>query len=38
MLLVRFRDLTNNLKLMRREVVENLVLLEPDFAVKEEVR
>ena len=35
-LLARFRDLTNNLKLMRREVVENLVLLEPDFAVNAE--
>jgi SAM-dependent methyltransferase len=35
-LLARFRDLTNNLKLMRREVVENLVLLEPGFAVNAE--
>ena len=33
-LLARFRDLTNNLKLMRREVVKNLVLLEPGFAAK----
>ncbi|HLB10418.1 MAG TPA: glycosyltransferase [Gemmatimonadaceae bacterium] len=32
----RFRDLTNNLKLMRREVVERLVLLEPGFAVNAE--
>jgi hypothetical protein len=32
-LLARFRDLTNNLKLMRREVVKNLILLEPGFAV-----
>ncbi len=32
----RFRDLTNNLKLMRREVVQKLVLLEPGFAVNAE--
>jgi SAM-dependent methyltransferase len=32
----RFRDLTNNLKLMRREVVERLQLLEPGFAVNAE--
>jgi dolichol-phosphate mannosyltransferase len=32
----RFRDLTNNLKLMRREVVERLVLEEPGFAVNAE--
>lgn len=32
----RFRDLTNNLKLMRREVVERLVLREPGFAVNAE--
>jgi hypothetical protein len=32
----RFRDLTNNLKLMRREVVENLRLMEPGFAVNAE--
>ncbi|MFL5576904.1 MAG: glycosyltransferase [Gemmatimonadaceae bacterium] len=32
----RFRDVTNNLKLMRREVVERLLLLEPDFAVNAE--
>lgn len=33
----RFRDLTNNLKLMRREVVEDLVLREPGFAVNAEI-
>jgi dolichol-phosphate mannosyltransferase len=32
----RFRDLTNNLKLLRREVVEKLLLLEPWFAVNAE--
>ena len=32
----RFRDLTNNLKLMRREVVEDLRLLQPGFAVNAE--
>jgi len=32
----RFRDLTNNLKLMRRDVVERLQLLEPGFAVNAE--
>ena len=32
----RFRDLTNNLKLLRREVVEKLHLLEPWFAVNAE--
>lgn len=31
-----FRDLTNNLKLMRREVVENLDLNQPGFAVNAE--
>jgi len=31
-----FRDLTNNLKLLRREVVEKLCLLEPGFAVNAE--
>ena len=36
-LLARFRDLTNNLKLMRREAVENLILLEPGFAVNAEI-
>jgi len=35
-LLRKFRDLTNNLKLMRREVVENLQLTEPGFAVNAE--
>jgi glycosyltransferase involved in cell wall biosynthesis len=35
-LLRRFRDLTNNLKLMRREVVENLQLNAPHFAVNAE--
>lgn len=33
----RFRDLTNNLKLMRREVVENLQLTQPGFAVNAEI-
>ena len=37
LLLSRFRDLTNNLKLMRREVAERLVLLEPGFAVNAEI-
>jgi dolichol-phosphate mannosyltransferase len=32
----QFRDLTNNLKLMRREVVEQLRLQEPGFAVNAE--
>ncbi|MBA3967334.1 MAG: glycosyltransferase [Nitrospirales bacterium] len=32
----RFRDLTNNLKLFRREVVDQLQLLEPGFAVNAE--
>jgi len=36
-LLARFRDLTNNLKLMRREVAERLVLLEPGFAANAEI-
>ncbi|MFB2983773.1 glycosyltransferase [Microseira sp. BLCC-F43] len=31
-----FRDLTNNLKLMRREVVENIQLTQPGFAVNAE--
>ena len=35
-LLRRFRDVTNNLKLIRREVVEKLQLLEPWFAVNAE--
>jgi hypothetical protein len=32
----RFRDLTNNLKLMRREIADCLVLREPGFAVNAE--
>lgn len=32
-----FRDLTNNLKLMRREVVEKLKLTQPGFAVNAEI-
>jgi dolichol-phosphate mannosyltransferase len=32
----RFRDLTNNLKLMRREVVDHLQLTQPGFAVNAE--
>lgn len=32
----QFRDLTNNLKLMRREVVEQLQLTQPHFAVNAE--
>jgi hypothetical protein len=32
----RFRDLTNNLKLMRREVVENMTLTQPGFGVNAE--
>jgi SAM-dependent methyltransferase len=35
-LLRRFRDLTNNLKLMRREVVDQLRLTQPGFAVNAE--
>lgn len=35
-LLRRFRDLTNNLKLMRREVAERLQLMQPGFAVNAE--
>jgi dolichol-phosphate mannosyltransferase len=35
-LLRRFRDLTNNLKLMRSEVVEDLILREPGFAINAE--
>jgi glycosyltransferase involved in cell wall biosynthesis len=35
-LLRRLRDVTNNLKLMRREVVEGLQLLEPGFAANAE--
>jgi dolichol-phosphate mannosyltransferase len=33
----RFRDLTNNLKLMRREVVDDLILREHGFAVNAEI-
>jgi len=36
MLLRRFRDLTNNLKLIRREVMAKLQLREPGFAVNAE--
>jgi dolichol-phosphate mannosyltransferase len=36
LLLRKFRDLTNNLKLMRREVVADLRLCEPGFAVNAE--
>jgi SAM-dependent methyltransferase len=32
----RFRDLTNNLKLFRREVLERMVLTQPGFAVNAE--
>jgi len=32
----RFRDVTNNLKLMRKEVVDRLELVEPGFAVNAE--
>jgi dolichol-phosphate mannosyltransferase len=35
-LIANFRDLTNNLKLMRQEVVRDLVLREPGFAVNAE--
>jgi hypothetical protein len=35
-LLAGFRDLTNNLKLMRREVAQNLLLREPGFAINAE--
>jgi glycosyltransferase involved in cell wall biosynthesis len=35
-LLRRFRDLTNNLKLMRRSVLDNLLLNEPGFAANAE--
>jgi len=33
----RFRDLTNNLKLMRRDIVAKLQLLEPGFAANAEI-
>jgi dolichol-phosphate mannosyltransferase len=36
-LFARFRDLTNNLKLMRREVLKDLILLEPGFAINAEM-
>jgi dolichol-phosphate mannosyltransferase len=36
MLLRGFRDLTNNLKLLKREVVERLVLTQPGFAINAE--
>ena len=35
-LIAAFRDLTNNLKLMRREVAQNLLLREPGFAINAE--
>jgi glycosyltransferase involved in cell wall biosynthesis len=35
-LMARFRDLTNNLKLMRRGVVQHLLLRENDFAINAE--
>jgi hypothetical protein len=35
-LIAGFRDLTNNLKLMRREVAQNLLLREPGFAINAE--
>jgi dolichol-phosphate mannosyltransferase len=35
-LIMRFRDVTNNLKLMRREVVRDLSLHEPGFAINAE--
>ncbi len=35
-LLRRFRDLTNNLKLLKREVVERLILTQPWFAINAE--
>jgi glycosyltransferase involved in cell wall biosynthesis len=35
-LIAGFRDLTNNLKLMRWEVLQNLVLREPGFAINAE--
>jgi dolichol-phosphate mannosyltransferase len=36
LLLRRFRDLTNNLKLMKREVLENMNLTQPGFGVNAE--
>jgi dolichol-phosphate mannosyltransferase len=35
-LLRRFRDLTNNLKLLRREVADRLILTQPGFAINAE--
>jgi dolichol-phosphate mannosyltransferase len=35
-LITSFRDVTNNLKLMRRQVVQDLCLLEPGFAINAE--
>ena len=35
-LIAGFHDLTNNLKLMRQEVAQNLLLREPDFAINAE--
>jgi dolichol-phosphate mannosyltransferase len=37
LLLSRFRDRTNNLKLMRRQVAEQLQILEPGFAANAEI-
>jgi dolichol-phosphate mannosyltransferase len=37
MLFARFRDVTNNLRLMRRETIDNLVLIEPGFAINAEI-
>jgi dolichol-phosphate mannosyltransferase len=36
-LIAEFRDLTNNLKLMRRDVVRDLLLREPGFAINAEI-
>jgi SAM-dependent methyltransferase len=36
-LIANFRDLTNNLKLMRREVAQDLLLREPGFAINAEI-
>jgi hypothetical protein len=36
-LVARFRDLTNNLRLMRREIVDRLILFEPGFAINAEI-
>jgi glycosyltransferase involved in cell wall biosynthesis len=37
MLLARFRDVTNNLRLMRRDIMDNLNLFEPGFAINAEI-